>query len=115
MCRDLEELGYYQGPSLRNAFIGAYARRDMTSEAFHLRQSLSAIISPSLSEALQEFESLKSSKYRPVAFTYQEIMVGYSLHGDTESIRGLFDELQREGISLDRVLVSRLFDAYVTK
>ena len=42
-------------------------------------------------------------------------MTGYSLHGDTESIRNLFDELQREGIPLDRSLVSRLFDAYVTK
>ena len=42
-------------------------------------------------------------------------MTGYSLHGDTESIRNLFDELQREGIPLDRSLVSRLFDAYVAK
>ena len=42
-------------------------------------------------------------------------MAGYSLHGDTESIRGLFDELQQEGIPLDRSLVSRLFDAYVTR
>ena len=30
-CRDLEEMGYSPGLALMNAFIGAYARRDMTS------------------------------------------------------------------------------------
>ena len=31
--RDLEELEYFPGLVLRNSFIGAYARRDMTSES----------------------------------------------------------------------------------
>ena len=70
---------------------------------------------PFHAEALEEFESLKASETTPTTFTYNEIMVGYSLHGDTESIRKLFDELQKEGLSLDRSLISRLFDAYVTK
>lgn len=42
-------------------------------------------------------------------------MVGYSFHGDTDSIRRLFGELEGEGLSLDRNLVSRLFDAYINK
>ena len=31
--RDLEEMGYFPGLVLRNAFLGAYARRDMSSES----------------------------------------------------------------------------------
>ena len=57
----------------------------------------------------------KSERTPPNSFTYNELMVGYSLHGDTESIRSLFDDLQSEGLSLDRGLVSRLFEAYITR
>lgn len=32
LSRDLEEMGYFPGLVLRNAFLGAYARRDMSSE-----------------------------------------------------------------------------------
>ena len=33
LSRDLEEMGYFPGLVLRNAFLGAYSRRDMSSES----------------------------------------------------------------------------------
>ena len=44
--RDLEEMGYSMGLVLRNSFLGAYARRDMTSRclAIAMRASSSLLI-----------------------------------------------------------------------